>query len=232
MTRRTEIIWLFSSAIIVYLLVTIVMGGHKSRPAEDAATDSDMATATPRDPSSNEQSGSFYLEGYTGQWRVKFRNGPGSSVRGWPSKGGHYALGSCLTVEMDFLKLDRFKDADRPRDSPSAEADEEAHCQRMRQLGARWWPSPHDEAMWWFSNPEESWPLEKPITYFGWPPKGGVWALNTTLIGASDMGAGRINVAITMEERCKVLEDLGAVYYTNPEDCPLLDLSDEAVPRI
>lgn len=59
---------------------------------------------------------------------------------------------------------------------------------------------------------------------------GGVWALHTTIIGASQMGAGRIHIAITMEERCKIMEDLGAVYYAKPEDCPLLDLSDEALP--
>lgn len=30
-----------------------------------------------------------------------------------------------------------------------------------------------------------------------------------------------------MEERCELLERLGAVYYTNPEVCPSLDLSGE-----
>lgn len=192
-----------------------------------------MTTARLPDPEEKireQQQGPFYIPGDNKPWRVKFGDGPGASVRGWPSKGGLYTLYTCLTVELDFLGLDRFKKADRPQNTTSAEADEEAHCKRMRQLGAKWWPSADDEAMWWFQNPEESWELTKPVTYFGWPAQGGVWVLNTTIIGASQIGAGRIHIAITMDERCKIMEDLGAVYYAKPEDCPLLDLSDEAVP--
>lgn len=208
------------------------MGSSQSRLEENAAQD--MATAGLSDSTErvHEQQGSFRVPGDHGQWRVKFHNAPGASVRGWPSKGGLYTLYSCFTVELDFLGLDHFKEADRPQNSTSAAADEEAHCRRMRQLGAKWWPNPDDEAQWSFMNPPESWPLEKPVNYFGWPAQGGVWALNTTLIGASYMGAGRIHIAITMEERCKMMEDLGAVFYAEPEDCPFLDLSDEgeAVP--
>ncbi|KAL1875202.1 hypothetical protein Daus18300_003273 [Diaporthe australafricana] len=193
-----------------------------------------MATAKQPDPSEKfrEQHGEFRISGDNKPWRVKFGDLPGASVRGWPSKGGHYALYSCFTVELDFLGVDRFKEADRPHNSPSAETDEEAHCKRMRRLGAKWWPSADEEAMWWFMNPEESWDLDTPVTYFGWPAHGGVWVLNTTIIGASEVGAGRIHIAVTMEERCRIMQALGAVYYATPEDCPLLDLSDEAVPGI
>ncbi|KAG6365670.1 hypothetical protein INS49_007281 [Diaporthe citri] len=175
-----------------------------------------MATAGLADPEEKvrEQQGPFYIPGDNKPWRVSFGDGPGASVRGWPSKGGLYTSYPCFTVELDFLGLDRLKEADRPQNSTSAHADEEAHCKRMRQLGAKWWPSADDEAMWWFMN----------------PGGGGVWVLNTTIIGASQMGAGRIHIAITMDERCKIMEDLGAVYYAKPEDCPLLDLSDKPVP--
>lgn len=176
------------------------------------------------------EQGPFFIPGDEEKWRVRFYS-HGAAVRGWPAKGGFYALNGVHAVEMDFLGLDRFKEADRPKNfntTAGAEA-EETHCRRMRQLGARWWRSGHAESTWWFKNPKESWdPLTKPVTYFGWPAdgQGGVWALNTTLYGASEMGAGRIHIAITMEERCKIMEELGAVYYANPEDCPLLDLSD------
>jgi hypothetical protein len=194
----------------------------------NTAEASDIPIDTLRDMSANihSHSGPLRIEGES-SWRVSFGYGPGASVRGWPSKGGVLSLDDCLSVELEFLGLDRFKEVKRPQKTPSAEADEEAHCKRMRQLGATWWPSDHDESMWWLLNPEQSWPHEKPVAYFGWPAKGGVWALNMTLISAGQMGAGKIYGATTMEERCKILEDLGAVHYANPEDCPFLDLSGE-----
>lgn len=238
MPKKTSMLWLFSSAAFVYFVFVALGGTTKSRPARNSAQD--MATARLPDRAEDrkvrEQQGEFYIPGDNRQWRVSFGNGPGASVRGWPSKGGLYTLYPCFTVELDFLGLDRFRPADRPQSSTSAaaaaaaEADEEAHCRRMRQLGAEWWPSADDEARWSFENPEGSWELTKPVAYFGWPARGGVWVLSTTIIGASQMGAGRIHIAVTMDERCKIMEDLGAVYYARPEDCPLLDLSDEAVP--
>lgn len=229
MPKKTFMLLLFSSAILVYLGFSSLRP-FKSRPAKNDAE----AMATPKLPDSYdkvlEQQGRFYITGDNRQWRVSFGDGPGARVRGWPSKGGLYTLSSCLRVELDFLGLDHFEEADRPQNSTSAEADEEAHCKRMRQLGATWWPSPDDETMWWFLNPEHSWDLDKPVNYSGWPAQGGVWVLNTTIIGASEMGAGRIHIATTMDERCKIMEKLGAVYYAKPEDCPLLDLSDEVVP--
>lgn len=228
MPKKSSMLWLFSSAILVYFSF-LAFGTFRSRPAKSTSQAMAPTTATrPPDPEEKvlQEQGVFYIPGDNEPWRVSFGDGPGASVRGWPSKGGFYSLGNCFVVELDFLGLDRFKPANRSQNR----TDEEAHCRRMRQLGAEWWPSADDEAMWWFMNPEDSWDLDKPVTYFGWPAQGGVWALNTTIIGASQMGAGRIHLAITMDERCKIMEDLGAVYYARPEDCPLLDLSDEAVP--
>jgi hypothetical protein len=228
MPIKTTILWLCTTSIFFYFLFA-TMGTFKSRPANSAAND--MPTTRLPDPSEDiHECGDFYIEGDNKQWRVQFGDNPGASVRGWPSKGGLYTLYPCFTVELDFLGLDHFKEADRAQNSSTAEADEEAHCKRMRQLGAKWWPSADEEAMWWLMNPKDNWPLKTPATYFGWPAQGGVWVLNTTIGRGAEMGAGRIHIAITMEERCKIMEDLGAVYYAKPEDCPLLDLSDEAVP--
>lgn len=196
MPKQTSMLVVFSSVVLVYFGFSSLRP-FKSHPVKNDAE----AMATPKLPDSYdkvlEQQGPFYIPGDHRQWRVSFGDGPGARVRGWPSKGGLYTLSSCLTVELDFLGLNRFEEADRPQNPKSAEADEEAHCKRMRQLGATWWPSPDDESMWWFLNPEEKWKLTKPVTYFGWPAQGGVWVLNTTIIGASEMGAGRIHIATT-----------------------------------
>lgn len=225
-------LWILTSAVFFYCFLLAL--DHLTFRREMWNASQAMATTGLPDPGAkiHEQSGEFYISGDNKQWRVSFGDRPGAAVRGWPAKGGLYTLSRCFAVELDFLGLDHFKEADRPQNSTSAEAEEEAHCNRMRQLGAKWWSSPDEETMWWFKNPEESWPLTKPVTYFGWPAQGGVWVLNTTYIGASDIGAGRIHIAITMEERCKIMEDLGAEYYAKPEDCPFLDLSDEAVPAL
>lgn len=63
--------------------------------------------------------------------------------------------------------------------------------------------------------------------FVGWPTRGGVWVLKTTAHLSYRLGTGRTHVAKDMEERCQVLETLGAVYYENSEDCPDLDLSEQ-----
>lgn len=51
--------------------------------------------------------------------------------------------------------------------------------------------------------------------------------LNTTDEGAYPLGLAREIVCATMEERCELLEKLGAVCHAELEDCPSLDLSGE-----
>jgi hypothetical protein len=184
-------------------------------------------------------------------FRVSFGSGPGTEVTGWPSKGGIYILTSCLGVELDFLELDRFRDTERPSTSDAdSRSDEEAHCNRsefqspqqlfkyqgtylsllkwqvlilaiiVRQLGATWWDSEHEYNLSWlaYSKPTDS------FIRVGWPAGGGVWVLKTTLEGASQKGAAMIQNAYSMEERCRVIEQVGGIFYANPKDCPDLDL--------
>lgn len=208
------LLWLFFVGICTYYLFTI-----------------DMVTLTntqnPEKSQSRAESGSFYFRGDERPSRVSFGYGAGASVRGWPSKGGFYTLYPCFAVELDFLGLEHFQEANRTNDK----AEEEAHCKRMRQLGATWWASVHDQAMWELKEETRN-ELDDPMVYFGWPASGGVWVINKTLEKASKMGTGRIHIAADMEERCRIMEELGATYYSKPEDCPLLDLSDEMVPGV
>jgi hypothetical protein len=91
----------------------------------------------------------------------------------------------------------------------------------VRRLGATWWRSESDE----FLEHELRYP-EPTDVYLrvGWTAGGGVWVLHTTLDNAGDIGAARIHNAHDMEERCRCIEKLGGVFYTDPKDCPYLDL--------
>lgn len=164
-------------------------------------------------------SDSFLDERDRVQYRIAFGSHSAAVVRGWPSKGGFYDLYPCFAVELDFLGLDHFQTANRSQNA----TDEEAHCKKLRQLGAKWWES--EEAFVEYDLTHYSKGTD-PRLFFGWPARGGVWVLNKTRDQCDELGTGRIYIATDMEKRCEVLEKLGAVYYENPEDCPDLDLSD------
>ncbi|KAI1412847.1 hypothetical protein F5Y13DRAFT_43192 [Hypoxylon sp. FL1857] len=141
------------------------------------------------------------------QFRTQFGVRSGAAVRGYPSYGGVYVL-HCTPVELDFLGLDRFHIAMRSLD----QQEEDAHCNNMRRLGATWWESEgayRQKAM----DPDKSGDL---VTFVGWPPGGGVWILRITHDDASARGAGRINNCYTMEERCRLIRQMGGVFYENP----------------
>ncbi|KAI0114636.1 hypothetical protein F4776DRAFT_324513 [Hypoxylon sp. NC0597] len=143
------------------------------------------------------------------QFRTQFGVRSGAAVRGYPSWGGVYVL-HCTPVELDFLGLDRFHIAMRSLD----QEEEDAHCNNMRRLGATWWASEaayRQKAM----DPDKSGDL---VTFVGWPPGGGVWVLRTTHDEASARGAGRINNCYTMEERCRLIRQMGGVFYENPRE--------------
>ncbi|KAI0179860.1 hypothetical protein GGR52DRAFT_215683 [Hypoxylon sp. FL1284] len=144
------------------------------------------------------------------QFRTQFGVRSGAAVRGYPSRGGVYVL-HCNPVELDFLQLDRFHIAMRSLD----QKEEDRHCFNMRKLGATWWQSEEAyarRAMEWFDRAKE------PVTYVGWPSSGGVWVLRTTQGDAAERGVGRINNAFNMEERWRVIRDMGGIFYENPRD--------------
>ncbi|KAF4952551.1 hypothetical protein FGADI_6622 [Fusarium gaditjirri] len=147
--------------------------------------------------------------------RCQFGGLTGGSVTGWPKRGGYYTH-LCSVAELEFLGLDRFKPVNRSGDPD----EEEAHCARMRQLGAKWFQDLDGEI-------ENQWKHDLPDSprlYAGWPAGGGVWVLYTTFSQTKRKGLGRIGNALTMEERCKLIKELGGTFYAKPKDCPHLDL--------
>ncbi|KXX78445.1 hypothetical protein MMYC01_201423 [Madurella mycetomatis] len=157
--------------------------------------------------------------------RVSYGAKPGALVFGWPAKGGVYLLTAASAVEIEFLGYGRFQQVPRPDPTnPDTAADEESHCNKMRQLGAKWWRSEHA----WFADRRKVSPYGRIWESFlatGWPAGGGVWVLSEDKEVAGRKGAGRLFNARTMEERCKIIEQLGGTFYANPKDCPDLDLA-------
>ncbi|KAJ4011853.1 hypothetical protein NW752_004251 [Fusarium irregulare] len=149
--------------------------------------------------------------------RSSFGGSVGGVVYGWPAKGGFYSR-LCSVVELEFLGIDRFEPSDKS-DDPE---DEEAHCAKLRQLGAHWFRDPDHKLRYGrkYRNKEP----DASVLYVGWPSSGGVWALSTNLTQSAQKGLGRIDNAFTMEERCKMIEKLGGTFYPNPSHCPHLDL--------
>jgi hypothetical protein len=139
----------------------------------------------------------------------------GTSVRGWPSSGGIYIAADVYGVELDFLGLDRFKPSPRSENP----AEEDAFCQRLRKVGAKWFKSEEDYFEWSEAGIPRD-PEEDTELLLGWPEPGGVWVLKVNQSDAARKGVGRIKNAFTMEERCSAIEQLGGRFYSDPKDCP------------
>jgi hypothetical protein len=63
--------------------------------------------------------------------------------------------------------------------------------------------------------------LEPPNSFVttGWLMSGGIWVLSTTKGEATEKDTGVLFNANSMEERCRISEQLGGVLYADPKDC-------------
>ncbi|KAK4985127.1 hypothetical protein LTR66_008275 [Elasticomyces elasticus] len=150
----------------------------------------------------------------------------------YPSSGG-IVLGYFSAVELAHLDLSRTKQANRSSDP----VEEDDLALRMLHLGAHWWPN------WRLYAHHQERILEgilydfhfPPHVNVGYPSSGkGVWVFKFSaderiwdeedqrkpyLDRKPDDWDGRINMALTMNERCDVLKDFGATFYEDVEDC-------------
>lgn len=142
-----------------------------------------------------------------------------SSVYCYPSYGGIRILEIASPVELDYLGLPRTSaDGGRKYEDPE---EEDAFCDKLLRLGAKLWKSYED-----FENVltgvRKRTDKEVERVLVGWPqpenPEVGVWVLRMPT-AVEHKGIGRVHNAYTMEERCKVLEDLGAKWCSVPETC-------------
>ncbi|KAI9861626.1 MAG: hypothetical protein M1813_005236 [Trichoglossum hirsutum] len=153
-------------------------------------------------------------------------------VTAYPSPGG-IVLGYFSAVELAYLNLSRTKPANRSSDP----AEEDDLALRMLGLGAHWWPSwdlyaLHQEQILVGVPYDFHFP---PDVNVGYPSSGkGVWVFKFSadkqtwgeeddrkpyLERRPDDWEGRIKMALTMDERCEILEAFGATFYEKVEDC-------------
>jgi len=160
-----------------------------------------------------------FVDSKTETQRVTF-GAHSTTVYGHPSTGGILVLERCNSVDLSFLGLARFKTALRS-DDPD---EEDRHCALMRQLGAWYFRSAtdYDYASFGYRDDLD----RRKMIVAAWPQGGtGVWVLvaRTALDGA-EKGFGMIRNATSMDERCEVVQKLGGKFYSDPRDCPDLDL--------
>ncbi|KAI0154657.1 hypothetical protein GGR57DRAFT_512191 [Xylariaceae sp. FL1272] len=115
---------------------------------------------------------------------------------------GHPLTGGVLVLSpCNAVELD-FLGLDRfePAKRSANTSEEDHHCAQMRKLGARW-----------FKKNEP-----------------GVWVLAMRdSDDAGSEGVGRVWNAVSMDERCEVVERLGGTYYADPTLCPDLHLLED-----
>jgi hypothetical protein len=150
-------------------------------------------------------------------------------IYAWPSKGGVIILDHAEAVDLEFLGLDPLNP---PAKRLPNQSDEDAFCQRLLLLGAKWWdnearfqllasamdPSGMDcGAIQDFEDETEPAPSmrERRWVSVAWPRTGGLWVaeFDTTLYGIEEednlvpFETSRLKLAHTMEERSEVLRD-------------------------
>ena len=136
----------------------------------------------------------------------------------WLSSGGVLIKEPVDIVDFEFLGLDRLK----PSTRSSIMQDEDAFCQRLRKLGAKWWDSEEDYFKVLLRERDQT-SEEAAELIFGWPSSGDVWLLRASSDRALPKDLGRLHMALDMEERCHIIEEDGGLFYQDPND--VLELS-------
>lgn len=152
-------------------------------------------------------------------WRRSKFEGSGCTVYAWPCSGrGVVIKDDADVVDMAFLGFDRFHP---PTHRFEQQEREEEFARLLRRAGGKWWSSPlraSQIAQRWkgAEGPErEKW-------FFGWAPadgSGGVWALCYDIDDENISDTAILRMAVTMEERCVLLEKMGAKFYADPKEC-------------
>ena len=140
----------------------------------------------------------------------------GAGAIGRPSRGGILTK-SVNAVDLIYLQVSRSETTFAP-DSTDPVAEEDAWCDRLRQLGPSWW---RNEAEWLANgnhNLGRATSAEQELVYIGWPSNGnGVWMLKCLRKRPADFGA--YDMCLNMDERCDILQKHGADFFTNSSDC-------------
>ncbi|EXJ57873.1 uncharacterized protein A1O5_12431 [Cladophialophora psammophila CBS 110553] len=101
---------------------------------------------------------------------------------------------------------------------------EDEFCKRFGRIGPQWWATKAElmDAELGEGSDAAKKKLAKRVET-GWPSsRQGVWVLEYDLEDRAHyelrMGASLLNNCLNMDERCKIIEDLGGTFYSNPDD--------------
>ncbi|KAI9783016.1 MAG: hypothetical protein M1816_001630 [Peltula sp. TS41687] len=133
----------------------------------------------------------------------------------WPSRGGVW-IKPMTPVELSFIGLDRFNDSARSYNP----ADEDTFCQTLRRLGAQrydfplGWPFPDARCTELDTCVDPVEPLPLALAFAGNDTYSPVWVLNMTTVPVEVRGPreGALKNALSMTDRCTLLEKFGAKY--------------------
>jgi hypothetical protein len=175
---------------------------------------------------------------YDNKFRTTFGHNE-ASIYAWPSRGGVVILNKADAVDFEFLDLDPL---DPPLKRLEDQEEEDAICQRLLLLGAKWWDS---EARYSIIEAQEKGvPLagerafivtdqppatmrEKRFVKVAWPSTGGIWVseFDTVYAGVDEEdnlleeSPSRLQMARSMDERSKVMQQhFGAKFYKSVRD--------------
>lgn len=137
----------------------------------------------------------------------------GCTVYGWPLTGG-VQIKEADMVDLQHLGLSRFASAQRSPDT----ADEDAFCQRIRNLGATWWTDEQGYTDCLVGARERT-AQQRKIMIYGWPSNGqGVWLLVYESEQSLPEDFGRVHFAVNMQERRTLMRVYGAKYYADSQE--------------
>lgn len=159
-------------------------------------------------------------------WRRAVFEDEGCTIYAWPCRGGVVIKENADVVDMAFLGFDKF---DPPTHRfPAAEQEKEDDFARtLLKIGAKLWSSQRRYADV-SAGAKEAEEDELGWKFYGWPAadgSAGVWYLEVEFGDEKLNDTARLRMAVTMGERCAVLQRLGATFFEDPKECPGLTLA-------
>ncbi|MCJ1402569.1 hypothetical protein MMC11_005789 [Xylographa trunciseda] len=136
----------------------------------------------------------------------------------WPSSGGVIIKNEVDAVELMFLGLDRLNPQMKRDIDPAVE---DAFGRELRKIGGKWWRSEQRslDVTVAQGNGREPTAEERKMQVFGWPSSGGLLVLELESHEEMPEDIGRLTLAFTMEERCRLLEErFHAMLYKDPRE--------------
>ncbi|KAF7594439.1 hypothetical protein BBP40_009261 [Aspergillus hancockii] len=142
----------------------------------------------------------------------------------YPSSGGIW-MTIIGPLELQYLDINRFESTERSWD----QAEEDRLCRELRKFGGEWYKPESGDELWSSMEKRGCTEVHKWASIFkiyrevGFPEERGILVLTVSKeTGRYPKGTLALRNALTMEERCRVLERLGAVFCEDIASCPVL----------